>query len=74
MNLMKTIQKIVLHKYAENEPAMKRNDVVLNELVGELYIKETHEKIPDNCKYPLATIQSAHYEKQTQKVYQSCLS
>ena len=38
---------------------MERHDTILNELRGELYTKEVDDKIPDNCKYPLATIQAA---------------
>ena len=48
-----------LHMYAENEPAIKRNEAVLNEFPSELYIIEANDKIPDNCKYPLALIQAA---------------
>ena len=48
-----------MHMYAENEPAMKRTEAVLNELPGELYTIETNDKIPDNCKYPLVLIQAA---------------
>ena len=51
--------------YAENKPAMKRNDTVLNDLSGELYTIRAKEKIPDNYKYPLATIQAAQNQKQT---------
>ena len=57
--------KDALHMYAENEPATKRNDAVLNDLLGELYTIETDDKIPDNCKYPMATIQAAQNQKQT---------
>ena len=57
--------KDALHMYAENKPAMKRNDAVLNDLPGELYTIEAHDKIPDNYKYPLATIQAAQNRKQT---------
>ena len=57
--------KDVLHMYAENEPAIKRNDAILNDLPGELYAIEPDGKIPDNCKYPLAAIQVAHNQKQT---------
>ena len=45
--------------YAKNEPVMKRNDAVLNDLAGELYTMEAGDKISDNCKYPLTTIQAA---------------
>ena len=58
-------RKDALHMYAQNEPAMKRNEVVLNELPGELYIMEVNDKIPDNCKYPLTLIQAAQNQKQT---------
>ena len=54
-----------LHMYAENEPAMKRNEAVLNELPGEPYIIEAKDKIPDNCKYPVVLIQAAQNQKQT---------
>ena len=64
MNLKKTIQKDTLHIYAENEPPMKRNDAVINDLPGELYSIEADDKIPDNCRYPVATIQAAQNQKQ----------
>ena len=54
-----------LHMYVENEPAMKRNEAVLNELHGELYTIEVNDKIQNNCKYPLALIQAAQNQKQT---------
>ena len=48
---------------------MKKNETVLNELRGELYTKEANDKIPDNCKYPLALIKLLRIKsKQTQKV------
>ena len=57
--------KDALHIYAENEPSMKRNGAVLNDLLGEFYIIEADEKIPNNCKYPLAAIQAAQNQNQT---------
>ena len=61
--------------YAENEPPMKRNEAVLNDLPGQLYAIEANGKIPDNFKYPLALIQLLRIKtKQTQEVQQSCLS
>ena len=57
--------KDALHMYAENEPAMERNEDVLNDLPGELYIVEADDKVPDNCKYPLAMIEAAQNQKQT---------
>ena len=53
------------HMIAENQPAMKRNEAVLSDLPGELYTIEANDKIPDNCKYPLALIQAAQNQKQT---------
>ena len=50
--------------YAENEPVKKRNDAVLKDLSGELYTIEADDKIPDNCRYPLATIQAAQNQNQ----------
>ena len=58
-----------MHKYVENEPAMKRNEAVLNELSGERYTTEAHDKISDKCKCPLLLTQaSQNQSKQTQKV------
>ena len=57
--------KDALHMFAENDPAMKRNVAVPNELSGELYIIEANDKIPDNCKYQLALIQAPQNQKQT---------
>ena len=57
--------KVSLHMYAENEPTMKRNEAVLNEFSGELYIIKANDKIPDNFKYPLALKQATQNQKQT---------
>ena len=38
--------KDALHMNAENEPAMKRTDAVLNNLLGELYTIMADDKIP----------------------------
>ena len=51
--------KDALHMWPENEPAMERNEAILNDLPGELYAIEANQKIPDNCKYPLTKIQDA---------------
>ena len=51
--------------YAESEPAMKRNEAILNELPGELYTIVANDKIPDNCKYPLALIKAAQNQNKT---------
>ena len=42
--------------YAENE-------VALNDLIGEFHKAEAYDKIPDNCKYPLALIQAAKNQR-----------
>ena len=47
--------------YAENEPAMKRNEAVLSDLLAELYRIKANDEVSDNCKYPLA----AQNQKQT---------
>ena len=57
--------KVALHKYAQNKLDMKRNEAVLNELPGDFYTIETHDKIPDICKYPLALIQADQNQKKT---------
>lgn len=41
---------------ADNEPAMKSTEAVLNDLPGELYAIKAYDKIPVNCNYPLALI------------------
>ena len=51
--------------YTENEPATKKNEAVLNDLPGELYVIKANDKIPDDCKYPFALIQAAQNQKQT---------
>ena len=51
--------------YLENEPVMKRNEAVLNDLPGKLYTIKANDKIPDNCKYPLLIIQATQNQKQT---------
>ena len=50
--------------YAEHEPAIGRNEVVLDNLPGEIYTREVGDKITDNCKYPLAMILAAQNQKQ----------
>ena len=51
--------------HADNEPVMKRNEAVLNEFPGKLYTIKAKDKILDNCKYPLALIQAAQNQRQT---------
>ena len=48
---------------------MKRNDAILNDLPGKLYAIETDGKIPDNCKYKLATIHAAQNQKQRNRTF-----
>ena len=57
---MVTIQKM----YAENEPAMKRNEAVLSGSPGKLYAVEANYKIPVGCKYLLALIEVAKNQRQ----------
>ena len=57
--------KDALYMFAENKPAVKRNEAVINLLPGEFYTVEVNDKISDNCKYLLATIQAAQNKKQT---------
>ena len=54
-----------LHMYAMNEQAMKRNEAVLDNLPGDLYTIEADDKIPDNCKYPLALVETDQNQKPT---------
>ena len=56
--------KDVLPMYEENGPAMKKNEAVLNDLPREPYTMKANDKIPDNCKCPLALIQSVQNQKQ----------
>ena len=51
--------KDAFHIYAENEPAVKQNEAVQNYIPGDFCIIEANGKFPDNCKYPLATMQAA---------------
>ena len=53
--------------YVEKEPAMKRNQAVLNDLPGKLYTIEANDKITDNIKYPLVLIQAVQNQKQTNR-------
>ena len=64
--------KDVSYKYAKNEPGMKKKDAILNDLStdlsGELYKINTDDKIPNNYRYTLTTIQAAQNQKQTQEI------
>ena len=61
--------------FSKNERAIKRNEIILNDFPGKLYTLEANDKIPDNCKHPLETIQAAQNQKQTiTGGYLSCLS
>ena len=42
--------KDALHIYAENEPAMERNEAARNDLPGELYTVEADDKVSDEWK------------------------
>ena len=62
-----------MHTYEENEPAMKRDEAVLNDLPAELCTIEANDKITDNCKYPLALIQAPQNQMQTKTGGQAML-
>ena len=51
--------------YAENETTLDKGEALLNDLPGELYTIKADDKVPDNCKYPLAIIEAAQNQKQT---------
>ena len=50
--------------YAENEPAVRKNEVLRNGLPGDIYNWEADE-IPENCKYSLAKNQAGQTENGT---------
>ena len=56
--------KDVFHMYAKSNSAMKRY-AVLNDLPAEFNRRKANDKIPDSCKYPLATIPAVQNQKQT---------
>ena len=43
----------------------KKNEVFLNDLLGQLYTIQANDKVQDNCKYSLALILAAQNQKQT---------
>ena len=51
--------------YAENEPAMKRDKIVLNDLPGQRCTRLTNDKVLDNSKYSLTLIYAAQNQNQT---------
>ena len=65
--------KHALHMYAQNEPTIKRNYVVLNELLSELYTIEANDKILDNYRYSLVTIEAAQNQNQPKKSLEKLL-
>ena len=70
MNIMTTIQKKALHMYAENEPAMKRHEPVLNNLPGQLSTIEANDKILDNFHwYQFKRVKIKN--RRAQEVYQN---
>ena len=50
--------------YTENEPAMERNEAVVNDVSSEFF----NDKFPDNCKYPAAFKLLRIKSKQIKKV------
>ena len=61
----KNYSKNDLQMHVENELAIKKNYAVLNGLLSQVYTIEADNKVSDNCKCPLATIQAAPNKKQT---------
>ena len=59
--------KDALHMYAENEPAIKWNEAVRNELPGGIYTIEANGEIQDNCKCPLPLLQATQNQTQTSR-------
>ena len=51
--------------YAENEPAMKRHRIFLNDLPSERCTGLTNDKVIDISKYSLTLIQAAQNQNQT---------
>ena len=56
----------VLHMYAENEPAVRRNEVVRNGLPGDIYKIEAVE-IPEKCQYSLVKNQAGQTQNRTNR-------
>ena len=66
-NLYVTLMKTTIQKMPwieENEPAIGRNEAVLNSIPSEVYIIEADNKIPNICKYPIAMILAAQNQNQ----------
>ena len=59
MNMMTTTQKKPCISLQRIEHAVKRNEAVINDLIGELYTVVANDNIIDNCKYLLTLIQAA---------------
>ena len=65
-NIVDTVGRLFearfIHKFDENYPKDALHDAI-NDLPGNLYVTEDDEKIPDICKYPMATIEAAQNKK-----------
>ena len=78
-NIVDTVGRLFearfIHKFDENYPKDALHDAI-NDLPDNLYVTEDDEKIPDICKYPMATIEAAQNKKkkQTQEIKKSFLS
>ena len=49
--------------YGENKTAMKKNEIVLNDWLGQLTQKRLMTKTPDSCKYLLTLIKAVQNQK-----------
>ena len=69
-NIVDTVGRLFearfIHKSDENYPTDALHDAI-NDLPGNRYVTEDDEKIPDNCKYPMATIEAAQNKKNKHK-------
>ena len=54
-----------MHSYTKNEPVIKRNKAIPNNLPDKFYTIRSDDKVVDNIIYPLATVQDAKIQNQT---------
>ena len=58
-----------LHIYAKTTPIVLRNQNVLDNLPGEVYLIESSSKTIDDCRYLFSVIQSTH--NQNKQIWQA---
>lgn len=63
---MKTIKKVSC-ECEQRMSLMWSNEVILNDLHGEIYRKQAADKFPDSCKCTLAAIQAVQNKNSTNK-------